>query len=160
MAIKRVFELTQEGVDKLKDELTDLIDNKRPQNLEMLKEARAQGDLSENADYDAARNEQARIEARISEIENILKNVKIIKTSNKDVVEIGKRVKIKYVETNKIAEFQLVGTLEANPKENKISVESPVGKAIREREKGDVVLVKTPNKSFTVEIMDLSNEMA
>ena len=91
MAIKRVFELTQEGVDKLKDELTDLIDNKRPQNLEMLKEARAQGDLSENADYDAARNEQARIEARISEIENILKNVKIIKTSNKDVVEIGIR---------------------------------------------------------------------
>ena len=68
--------------------------------------------------------------------------------------------KLVYVETNKIAEFQLVGTLEANPKENKISVESPVGKAIREREKGDVVLVKTPNKSFTVEIMDLSNEMA
>ncbi|MDY0276882.1 MAG: transcription elongation factor GreA [Acholeplasma sp.] len=159
MAAKKVYELTQEGVDKLKEELNDLIDNKRPQNLEMLKEARAQGDLSENADYDAARNEQGRIEARIVEIEGILKYAKVIKLSDKDIVEIGKLVKIKYLENKNIFEFQLVGTLEANPMEKKISVESPIGKAIIGHEIGNQVLVKTPGKNYTVEILEVKNEV-
>ncbi|VEU80668.1 transcription elongation factor GreA [Haploplasma axanthum] len=161
MAVKRVYELTQDGVDKLRDELNDLIDNKRPQNLEMLKEARAQGDLSENADYDAARNEQGRIEARIIEIENILKNAKVIKLSDKDIVEIGKTVKIKYLETKLETEFQLVGTLEANPVQKRISVESPIGKALMGHEKGDKLVVKIAgNKFFNIEILEITNEVA
>ncbi len=91
MATKPVYQLTQEGYDHLKEELKELVDVKRQENLDALKEARAQGDLSENADYDAARTEQARIESRITEIENILKYAKIIKTSNEDVVNIGKK---------------------------------------------------------------------
>jgi len=99
MAVKQTFQLTQEGVDNLKQELIILKDVKRGENLEALKEARAQGDLSENADYDAARNEQARIEARISEIENIMKNVKIIKTTSEDIVNIGKTVRVRFLES-------------------------------------------------------------
>ena len=111
----KIYELTQDGVDKLKNELTDLIDNKRPQNLIFLKEAREQGDLSENADYDAARNEQSKIETRIIEIENILKNTKIIRLSNKDIVEIGKVVEVEHLDQGKVAKYYLVGTIEANP---------------------------------------------
>jgi len=159
MAVKKNYELTQEGFEKLKDELADLIENKRPQNLEILKEARAQGDLSENADYDAARNEQGKIEARIVEIENILKNYKIIKSSDKDIVEIGKTVKIRYVDTNLETQFKLVGTLEADPLAKRISVESPIGKALIGYEKGDIVLVKiASNKFFNIEILELINE--
>jgi len=105
MAVKQTFQLTQEGVDKLKTELTYLKDVKRGENLESLKEARAQGDLSENADYDAARNEQARIEARIAEIENVVKNVKIIKTTSEDIVNIGKNVKVRFLESKEVKEF-------------------------------------------------------
>jgi len=86
MATKPVYQLTQEGYDHLKEELKELVDVKRQENLDALKEARAQGDLSENADYDAARTEQARIESRITEIENILKYAKIIKTNNEEDV--------------------------------------------------------------------------
>ena len=91
---KKIFQLTQEGYNDLKLELKDLVDIKRDENLEALKEARAQGDLSENADYDAARTEQARIEARISEIENILKFSKIIKNNLDNQIDIGKKVKV------------------------------------------------------------------
>ena len=112
MAAKKLYELTQAGVDNLKAELTELKDVKRLENLEALKEARAQGDLSENADYDAARNEQARIEARIIEIETILKNVRIIKsTDDSSAVNIGKVVELRFVEKNKIDKYQLVEPL-------------------------------------------------
>ena len=95
MALKQQqYQLTQEGVDKLKSELQYLKEVKRPENIEALKDARAQGDLSENADYDAARNEQARIEARIQEIETIIKNVKLIRKSSVDKIDIGKSVKV------------------------------------------------------------------
>lgn len=161
MSSKRLYELTQDGVDKLREELTDLIDNKRPQNLTMLKEARAQGDLSENADYDAARNEQARIESRVVEIERILKNTKIIKTSDRDNIEIGKVVKVKYVETGLIKEFRLVGTLEANPMENRLSIDSPIGKVLLGHEKGDNVVIKTlTNDVYNIEILEVTNEVA
>lgn len=156
MAIKQTFQLTQEGVDKLKLELIELKDVKRIENLEALKEARAQGDLSENADYDAARNEQARIEARIAEIENIIKNVKIIKTTSEDIVNIGKQVIVRFVETKQEKEFFLVGSIEANPKENKISVESPIGKAMMNHAEGDLVEVKTETgKIFSIEIVEI-----
>jgi transcription elongation factor GreA len=156
MAVKPTYQLTQEGVDKLKNELAYLKDVKRGENLEALKEARAQGDLSENADYDAARNEQARIEARIAEIETILKNVKIIKTTSEDVVNIGKTVTVKYLDTNDVKDFYLVGSIEADPRARKISIESPIGKAMMNKEKNEVVEVKTETgKIFKIEIMDI-----
>jgi transcription elongation factor GreA len=158
MAAKKLYELTQAGVDNLKAELTELKDVKRLENLEALKEARAQGDLSENADYDAARNEQARIEARIIEIETILKNVRIIKsTDDSSAVNIGKVVELRFVEKNKIDKYQLVGTIEADPKENKISIESPLGKSIKGKEVGDVITVKSETgRSFNVEIVSIN----
>lgn len=154
MAVKKVYELTQAGLDQLKDELKELVEVKRKENLEAIKEARAQGDLSENADYDAARNEQARIEARIAEIKEIIKNVKIIKTNNdSSVVNIGKEVVLYFVDKDKEATYQLVGTIEANPKNGKISIDSPLGKAIRNKEEGDTVTVKSETgKSFNVVI--------
>lgn len=158
MAAKKLYELTQAGVDNLKAELTDLKDVKRQENLEALKEARAQGDLSENADYDAARNEQARIEARILEIETILKNVKIIKsTDDSSAVNIGKIVELRFIEKNKIEKYHLVGTIEADPRDNKISIESPLGKSIKGKEAGDVVTVKSETgRSFNVEIVSIN----
>lgn len=158
MAVKKQYELTQAGVDKLKEELEVLKDVKRAENLQALKEAREQGDLSENADYDAARNEQARIEARIAEIEVILKNVKIIR-SNDDAssINIGKRVELKFVDKNQVHTYDLVGTIEADPRQGKISIESPLGKSIKGREKGEVVVVKSETgRNFTVEILNIS----
>lgn len=154
MAVKKVYELTQAGLDQLKDELKELVEVKRKENLEAIKEARAQGDLSENADYDAARNEQARIEARIAEIKEIIKNVKIIKTNDdSSVVNIGKEVVLYFIDKDKEATYQLVGTIEANPKNGKISIDSPLGKAIRNKEEGDTVTVKSETgKSFNVVI--------
>ena len=157
MAKKQTYQLTQEGIDKLKTELTYLKDVKRGENLEALKEARAQGDLSENADYDAARNEQARIEARIAEIEMIIKNVKVIKTTNDDNVNIGKTVKVRFLENNNEKEFQLVGSIEADPRANKISTESPLGKAMLNHLEGDKVEVKTETgRLIEIEILEIS----
>ncbi len=157
MAVKQTFQLTQEGVDNLKQELIYLKDVKRGENLEALKEARAQGDLSENADYDAARNEQARIEARISEIENIMKNVKIIKTTSEDIVNIGKTVRVRFLESKEIKELYLVGSIEADPKTRKISVESPIGKAMINHAEGDTVEVKTETgRIFSIEIVEIN----
>lgn len=158
MASKKVYELTQSGLEQLKDELTILKDVKRVENLEALKEAREQGDLSENADYDAARNEQARIEARIAEIELILKNVKIIKTNDdSSTVNIGKKVSLYFIEKEKLVEYQVVGTIEADPKQNKISIESPLGRSIKGKEVGDLVQIKSAtNKQSTVEIKAIS----
>lgn len=156
---KKVYELTQEGVEALKVELDHLKNVQRPANLELLKEAREHGDLSENADYDAAREEQSKIETRIIEIDNILKNTKIIKTSSTDEVDIGKKVKIRYIETKKETVFRLVGTIEANPKDHKVSVESVVGKAILGKDAGDVVTIKAPNgKTYNIEILEVNNE--
>lgn len=156
MAKKQTFQLTQEGIDKLKTELTFLKDVKRGENLEALKEARAQGDLSENADYDAARNEQARIEARISEIENIVKNVKVIRTSNDDNVNIGKTVKVKFVKNKNEKVFHLVGSIEADPRANKISTESPLGKAMLNHAEGDKVEVKTETgRIIQIQILEI-----
>ena len=155
-AKQQQYQLTQEGVDKLRDELKELKEVKRAENLEALKEARAQGDLSENADYDAARNEQARIEARIAEIENILKYHKVIKTAEEGIVQIGKKVKVRFMDKDQEKIFHLVGSIEANPLNNKISIESPIGKAMKNHQKGDVVQVKSETgRIFSVEIIEI-----
>lgn len=146
--------LTSEGFLNLEEELNELKTVKRPRVIEALKDARAQGDLSENADYDAARNDQAQIEARIKELEYMIDHAKIIEDTVEDgVVGLGTTVTIAYVEDGDEEEYKLVGSLEANPFENKISNESPIGKAILGKKIGDVVSVESPNGSYDVKII-------
>lgn len=147
--------LTKAGYKKLEDELRDLIDNKREEVKVQLAEARAQGDLSENADYDAARNKQAEIEARIKEIENVLNNAEIIadsKSSNK--VALGSTVTLRYVETGKEASYMIVGTIESDAFNGKISNACPLGEAIIGKSVGDVVEVKAI-KTYKVEVVKI-----
>ena len=135
--------LTQQGLLDLQNELERLKTVDRKANLEALKEARAQGDLSENADYDAARDEQANIEGRINEIEGILKNYELIDSlkTDKKSVNIGNTVTIQ-INDMEPQEYKLVGTIEADPMNHRISNESPIGKAIIGCKKGDVLQVK------------------
>lgn len=157
MATKKenVVYLTEEGLKELKAELDDLINVKRPANIISIKEARSLGDLSENADYDAARNEQAQIEGRIKTIEKMLENVEIIKETSKDEVGLGSTVSIKYVDDDDEEEYKIVGSQEANPDDCKISNESPIAKAILNHKVGDIVSVESPNGSYDVEITDI-----
>jgi len=153
---KKVF-LTQEGYDEIKEELDYLINTKRPENIVAIKEARALGDLSENADYDAARNEQAEIEARIKKLEAIVENVQIIEEVSTDTVGLGNTVKISYVDDeDDLDEYKIVGSQEADPFESKISNESPIAKALLGHKKGDVVEVESPNGSYEIKIIDIA----
>lgn len=140
--MENAYKLTKQGHLNLIDEIERLKDVDRKENLEALKDARAQGDLSENADYDAARDDQARIEGRIKEIENILKNFEIIKEDTSKKVNIGKTVVIKVGDLEE-ATYTIVGSLEANPLQGKISNESPIGKGIIGSEKGQSIKIKT-----------------
>ncbi len=149
---KKTVYLTQEGFEELKKELDDLINIKRPANIKAIKEARALGDLSENAEYDAARNEQAELEGRIKKLEQILENVSIIENVDNSKVSIGNHVKIKYVDDGEEDEYQIVGSQEADPFESKISNESPIAIALLNRKVGDIVDVNSPNGVYQVEI--------
>jgi len=153
MKNKNTVYLTQEGLDNLKKELDDLINVRRPENVQAIKEARALGDLSENAEYDAARNEQAVIEARIKQLEKMLENVSIIADVSTDFVGIGNTVSIKYVDDDEEDEYKIVGSQEADPFESKISNESPIAKALFNHKVGDVVTVDSPNGAYQVEII-------
>lgn len=155
MKNKNTVYLTQEGLDALKQELDDLITNKRPENIQSIKEARALGDLSENAEYDAARNEQAVIESRIQQLEKMLENVSIISEVSTDAVGIGNTVAIKYVDDDEEDEYKIVGSQEADPFESKISNESPIAQALFEHKVGDIVTVESPNGSYDVEIIEI-----
>ena len=153
---KKIF-LTQEGYNELKEELDDLINVKRPENINAIKEARALGDLSENADYDAARNEQAEIEAKIKKLEMILENVKIIEEISTDEVGIGNTVTISYVDDeDETDEYKIVGSQEADPFESKISNESPIAKALMGHKVGDIVKVESPNGSYDIKLMEIA----
>lgn len=155
MASKNTVYLTQNGLDTLKKELEHLINVRRPENVQAIKEARSLGDLSENAEYDAARNEQAEIEARIKQIEKMLENVSIITDIPTDKVGLGSTVSIKYVEDQEEDEYKIVGSQEADPFESKISNESPIAKALFDHKVGDVVTVESPNGSYDVEIIEI-----
>lgn len=153
---KKIF-LTQEGYDEIKEELEYLINTKRPENIIAIKEARALGDLSENADYDAARNEQAEIEARIKKLEAIVENVKIIEEVSTDVVGLGNTVKISYVDDeDDVDEYKIVGSQEADPFESKISNESPIARALLGHKKGEVVSVESPNGNYEIKIIGIA----
>jgi transcription elongation factor GreA len=147
--------LTQEGLDKVKEELKFLKLERRPEIIRAIKEARALGDLSENADYHAAREEQAELEARIKELEAMVEDAVIINASKSNKVSIGATVTIKYVEDDETEEYTIVGRQEANPSENRISNESPIAMAIDGRKKGDIVTVESPNGKYNVEIIDI-----
>ena len=156
MGNKNTVYLTEEGLNELKQELDNLINVRRPENIIAIKEARALGDLSENAEYDAARNEQAQIEARIKQLEKMLENASIISEVSKDKVGIGNTVSIKYVdEDDDEEEYKIVGSQEADPFESKISNESPIAKALFEHKVGDIVTVESPNGSYEVEIIEI-----
>ena len=152
---KEIF-LTQEGLDDLKKELDELIQVRRPEVINALKDARAQGDLSENAEYDAARNEQAVVEARIRELDAMIEKAVIITNVNTDVVSIGTKVVLEYVEEEEEEEYSIVGSSEADPFENKISNESPIAKAIMGLKVGSVVSVESPNGKYDVKILAIN----
>ena len=155
MKEKKIY-LTQEGFEELKSELDILINVKRPENIQAIKEARALGDLSENADYDAAKNDQAEIEGRIKKIEKMLDNVEIIEKVSSDVVGLGTTVSIKYVDDeDETDEYKIVGSQEADPFESKISNESPIAKAIMNKRVGDIVEVESPNGVYKIEIIEI-----
>ena len=150
------IKLTKAGYKKLEEELRYKIDIERDEVKRQLAEARAQGDLSENADYDAARNKQAEVEGRIKEIEEILNNCEIIGESNKgNKVGLGSIVTIKYLETGKEAEYMIVGSVESDPFEGKISNSCALGEAIMGKQVGDVIEVKAV-KTYKIEILKLT----
>ena len=152
---KEVY-LTEEGLEKIKEELNYLKLEKRPEIVQALKDARALGDLSENAEYDAARGDQAIVEARILELEQMVEKAVIIKEVNKDVVSIGTRVTIEYVDDSELEEYSIVGSKEADPFLNKISNESPIAKAILGMKIGDKVSVESPNGTYDVKIVKIA----
>ena len=155
MGNKNTVYLTQEGLEELKNELDNLINVRSPENIQAIKEARSLGDLSENAEYDAARNEQAQNEARNKQLEKKLENVSKNSEVSKDTVGIGNTVCINYVDDDEEDEYKIVGSQEANPFESKISNESPIAKALFNHKVGDVVTVESPNGSYEIEIIEI-----
>lgn len=156
MSGKKPVYLTQKGLEELKAELDELINVKRPANIQAIKEARALGDLSENADYDSARNEQAVLEGRIKKIEQMLENYEIIEEASKDKVSLGSTVSIRYIdEDDESDEYMIVGSQEADPFASKISNESPIAIALMNHKVGEVVTVESPNGSYQVEITEI-----
>lgn len=156
MTKKEEILLTAEGYKALEEELNDLRINKRAENVQAIKEARSHGDLSENSEYDAARDEQAKIEARIQELEYKLENATIIDSSKKDVVSVGTKVTILYVDDDEEDEYSIVGSLEADPFENKISNESPIGAAIIGKKVGDIIDVDANGSSYKIKITKIA----
>ncbi|MBQ7943775.1 MAG: transcription elongation factor GreA [Lachnospiraceae bacterium] len=151
--------LTREGLKKYEDELHDLKVVKRREVAQKIKEAREQGDLSENAEYDAAKDEQRDIEARIEELETILKNVEVVGMEEDvtgDKVTFGLVVKVKDNEFGDEMEFKIVGATEANSLKGKISNESPLGRALIGAKKGDVVTVEAPIGVIEYTILDIT----
>jgi transcription elongation factor GreA len=139
--------LTPEGLERLQAELEELTTTKRREVAERIKDAREYGDISENSEYDDAKNEQAMLEARIANIEERLRSATVVKAEDltNDVVQVGSLVNVKDQDSGKSDQFSIVGSTEANPAEKKLSNESPVGRALLGRSKGDTVQVQLPN---------------
>lgn len=147
--------LTSSGFLKLEEELDELKKVKRPEVINAIKEARAQGDLSENAEYSAARDNQAKLEARIKKIEYTLEHAIIIENNNDGKIKVGSKITIKY-DDDEEEEYTIVGTNEADPFENRISNESPIALAVIGKKQGDKVSVDSPNGSFEIEILKVA----
>lgn len=147
--------ITKEGLEKLKKELTELREVRRPKVAKRIKDAREMGDISENAEYDAARQEQAFVEGRITELEEVIKNAQVIeKNGDNSVVHVGSKVTV-HIEGDEET-FHLVGAHEANPLENKISHESPLGAALMGKKIGDTFEVEAPVGKLTYKITKIA----
>ena len=151
-------QMSREGFEKLQNELNELITIKRAEVAQKLKEARSYGDLSENAEYDEAKNEQAILEAQIAELQHTLDNAEVVDDSSISVDEIGMSsvIKIRRVGTDKIETFTIVGTNHANVKEGKVSDESPIGKAAMRKKVGDIFIVNAPAGELKFEVLEIS----
>jgi transcription elongation factor GreA len=149
--------LTPEGHEKLKEEIEHLSTVKRREVAERIKQAREFGDITENSEYDDAKNEQAMLEHRIATLQERLKHSRVIqrKEITTDVVSVGTRVRLRDVDARETIEYTIVGSAEANPAEHKLSNESPVGKAIMGHKKGETVEVSAPRGSLKFKIMDI-----
>lgn len=154
MSHKAIY-LTEEGLQELNGELEYLKTQKRPEIIQALKEARALGDLSENAEYDAARNEQAVVESRIKELEVMIENVEIISGKSNGKISLGSTIKLSYVGDDEIEEYKIVGSQESDPFNNKISNESPLAIALLNHKKDDIVTVDSPSGQYDVKILDI-----
>lgn len=153
--MKKLFHLTKDGVKELEAELADLV-ARRPDLAERIKSAREFGDLAENAEYSSARQEQEQVETRISEVEHILQNVEVIKKPKGDSkVQLGSSVSLKDA-SGKKKQFQVVGTVEADPLNGKISDESPIGKALLNKKVGDDVEITTPAETTKYKVVDIA----
>ena len=159
MAKKNI--LTYAGLKKLEDELFDLRVNQRREVAQKIKEAREQGDLSENAEYDAAKDEQRDIEARIEEIEKILKNAEVVveEDVNLDQISIGCNIRILDLEFDEELEYKIVGSTEANSLKGKISNESPVGRALIGKKVGEMVTVETQMGTVQYKVLDIQRSI-
>ena len=150
--------LTREGLEQLEQELENLRTVKRTEVKERLKEAIALGDLSENSEYDDAKNEQAFMEGRILELEKMIRNAKVIEDGQmqEGTITVGSLVTVKDIEFDEITEYRLVGTVEADPMNNRISNESPVGRALLGHKAGDIIDVEVPAGVIQLEIIEIS----
>ena len=150
--------LTPEGHEKLKEDIEHLSTVKRREVAERIKQAREFGDIAENSEYDDAKNEQAMLEHRIATLEERLRAARVLEKKDiaKGIVSVGSVVRLKDMAANKTFEYTIVGSAEANPSENKLSNESPVGKAIMGRKKGEVVQVTAPRGSLKYKIVAIA----
>jgi transcription elongation factor GreA len=149
--------LTREGYTKLRKEIEQLSTTRRREVAERIKVAREFGDIAENAEYDAAKNEQAMLEARIAKLEERLASARVIEKReiSKDVVSVGSTVRLRDVDAKQTVEYRIVGSAEANPAELKLSNESPVGRAIIGHKKGETIEVSTPRGSLKYKILEI-----
>ena len=150
--------LTDEGLKNLETELDELKTIKRKEIAEKIKVALSFGDLSENSEYDEAKNEQAIVEARIASIENMLKNVQVINEDelSTEIIHVGSKVKVRDIEFDDICEYKIVGSSETDPVNGRISDESPVGKSLIGHKVGETVEVETPAGSMSYEVLEIS----
>ncbi len=157
MAIKST-NMSREGFNRLQEELENLVTVRRKEVAEKLKEARSYGDLSENAEYDEAKNEQGMLEAQIADLEMIIANAVIVDydSLSLDEVGVGSMVKLKDFDLDEIVEYQIVGSTEADPDSGKISDESPIGKACLKKRVGDIFEVDAPIGTLKFEVLDIN----
>ena len=151
-------QISREGFEKLQEEYTRLVTVRRAEVAQKLKEARSFGDLSENAEYDEAKNEQALLEAQIAHLEETISNAEVVEDDNMSIDEIGigSIIKIKNISSENIETLQIVSTTEADANEGKISDDSPIGKAAMKKKVGDIFIVEAPVGEIRFEVIDIS----
>ncbi len=151
--------LTQEGLKKLTDELNHMIAIERPEVSRQIAEAREKGDLSENAEYDAAKEAQGLLEMKISQLQDTIRNARVIDESQlrTDIIQILNKVKLKNLKNNQVVEYTIVAESEANLKQGKISIETPIAKALLGKKVGDKVQIKVPVGMLDFEILEISH---